>query len=577
MCEPLPTRAHECVVGWPAAVAPRHREALEIASEGSFWARGPGVRAFAHCTDRAAEDGPVAEIVVVLVDTSVTTPRALAEQFPIPGVRWSGACESGDECRSYLGSVEGDRLVLRRRVERPVGTDENVARLACSAVVDGAEEARARVDAEGALVREVDVRSAGVQVSTRRPGGRGGTEQRYRSWEELGLLAGDERIERASDVRRATVHAPLIDPERADVSEVGLVDRQLAARRAQLERGRSPEALEALARLATRAFEAHPSHAEYAETAVEAAVEDGDLETARRVATALSDLIGETEPETARVLALVAIAGRDPRALERVLAPEAPELPAPVVTEVAEALITALGPLPLTHDAIASREAFTRVLFSAARAASAGMRRREAVTLSPASGAAWAILAVAREAERERVVVCSDASARGTGERRATPRGHDLTIAVLGHCVGAEIEGASALDHGEALAALLPRVEGPVRILLEHDGAWIGLGGRVTAAGALEVDRATPSLGSADLARAQARVVAPIAAIGTRVFPAPTLHVPVPTTEREAALSAASSADTVCALETTGVACTPRAGRETDVLFDAALRIFDAE
>ncbi len=576
LCEPLPTRAYECVVGWPSAVAPGHREGLEIASEGSFWARGPGVRAFARCTDRAAEEGHAAEIVVVLVDTSVTSPEAFAEQLPYPGVRWRGECGSEDDCRTFLGAVEGDRLVLRRRVERPAHTDENVAHLACSAVVDGAEEARAWIDAGGALVREVDVRPAGARLATRRAGGRGDTEHGFRSWQELALEAGDQRIERASDVRRATVHAPLIDPERADVSELGLVERQLEAREAQVARGRSPEALAALARLAARAFEAHPSHPEYAETAVRAAVENGDVATARSVAQALVDLVGEAEPEAARALAFVAIAAHDPPALEHVLALQAPDLAPAVLAAAADALMTLLGPLPLTHDAILSREPFTRVLFSAARAASVRMRRTETVTLAPATGATWAILALASEAGRARVVVCGDAGAQGGGERRASPRGHELTIAALGSCAAAEIAEASALDHDAALAALLPRVQGPARILLERDGTWIGLGGRVTAAGALEVDRATAPLTSGELARAQARVVAPIAVIGTRTFPAPTLHVPVPTTEREAALSAASSPDTVCALETTGLACTPRAGRETDVLFDAALRIFGA-
>jgi len=83
LCEPLPTRAFDCVVGWPASIAPTRRDAVETASEGAAWANVEGVRAFATCADRPNEDGPVAHVISILIDTAIATPESVAERLPV--------------------------------------------------------------------------------------------------------------------------------------------------------------------------------------------------------------------------------------------------------------------------------------------------------------------------------------------------------------------------------------------------------------------------------------------------------------------------------------------------------------
>lgn len=577
LCEPLPRRAYDCVVGWPASVAPDRRAAVASASDGSTWARVAGVRAFASCADRAAADGPVAHIVVLLIDGSVGSAEEIADRLPVRA-RWTEACEgAADECASYFARAEGDRLVLTRRVARAASTEEDVAHLACAAVRDGAEEAHARVDEEDALVRELRIEETGVALTTRRPGGRGGSERTHRTWTELQLDVLDDRIRHDAEVRAAARARP-IDPEQVDVSSADTLDAQVHARRRRLARDRSPAALRDLARVAERGFGAHPSRPDLGQVAVESYVEAGDVDAARAVLASLASVVGAADAHVVRLGILTSIAARDASELAERIADAAPDLVAAEHASVAAALIEQLGARPLDTQAIAMVPPAMRAFLGAVRAAHVPWRRRGAARIAPASGAPWAIHALTSGTASGLVTVCGDRSLPTLLVQQSTSRGGALTMATLGACGAALLVDGSAFELAAGAQGLLALTGTHVSIAVEVDGHFVGLAGQLDASRALRVDAATAGLVHADLVRVAREVVAPLDAIGGRVFPAPTLHVPIAAELRARALSAASLVEGVsCRASDAGAICDLESGESVERFVDVAEAMSRAE
>lgn len=577
LCAPLPSRAYDCVVGWPASVAPARRAAVLGASEGAVWASSAGVRAFASCADRPASDGPVAHVVVIAIDTSVATAEDIAERLPVR-VRWDEACEGEtDACASYLARVDGDRLVLTRRVPRPWNTSENVAHLACAAVRDGAEEAHARVDEEDALVRELRVEQTGVALVTRRPGGRGGAERTYRTWTELELGVLDERIEHEATVRVAASARPL-DPEEIDVAHTELLDQQIHARVRRLARGQTPDGLHDLARLAERGFAAHPSRPDLGVLAVESYVRAGEPAPARTVLDGLRAVIGFDAADVTRLELLTAVAARDTEALAHALAAMAPDLATSELAAVASALVDQLGTHLEDEGVVARVSDAARAFAFGVRAAHVTFRHRSAGTVTPAYGAAWAIRAMAGGAGSGLVAVCGTRAIPSSVTQLSSSRGGTITVATMGTCGVALLDPSMRFELGTAAQGMLTAITGDVRVLLELDGRVVGLSGEVGSDHALHVDGATPELARADLARAQRLVVAPLSAIGAQVFPAPTLRIPMSGEESAAALRTLSANETVyCERRADTLACHLESGEPVDRFVDVTEALYRAE
>jgi hypothetical protein len=573
LCAPLPTHAYDCVVGWPASIAPARREAVATVSEGEVWVRGPGVRAFATCSDRPAEDGPVAQVIVLLVDTAVATPESVAEGLP-RHVRWTDACEDEtDGCASYYAQADGDRVVLTRRVQRPIATDLDVAHLACAAVADGAEEARAMLESDDALVRELHVSVDSLSIVSRRPGGRLGVETVRRTWTELALEVRDDEVEHEADMRSASMGAP-IDPERVDVTNETALDLQIQARSRHIARDPSPEAYRALARLAQRGFEAHPSRPDLAVVAVRSAIQSHEIEAARTVLAAFTATVGGEDARVGELGVMLDVASGDAASLGARIATRAPELDAATATHVAETLIAQIAahpvdpsiPFPMLYAAV----------ITAARAAHVSMVARPSGMVAPAGGAPWAIVAASGGAPVTTVAMCGENELPTTIDAHASVVGTMTAFAMLDHCA-AFVHGAPArFELGTLGAGLAAVARGETRFFVEVDGALVGIGGNVDGS-RLHVTRATRGLVRSDLARIEREIVAPLDALGTRTFPPPTLVVPLAAARREAARSATTGIEGVdCEATSSGLSCSLESYEPVERLGDAAYAIFAA-
>lgn len=575
LCAPLPHRAFDCVVGWPASIPPARRDAVANASGGTSWARVAGVRAYADCRDRPHEDGPVAEVVTLLVDPSAGTPEQISERLPVR-VRWTETCDGPEvDCAGYCAQAQGDRLVLTRRVQRPMVTDDDVARVACAAIADGAVEAHVRIDGYGPLLEALELEPAGVTSVARRPG-RGETSRVLRTWRELELGVLDDQLEHAADVRRAALGRPM-NPEDVDVASETVLDHQIFTRRGRLERDPSPEALRALARLAERGFEAHPSRPDLAELAIDGWNGAHETERARAVLVLLTEALGDDDPSIADLGARIDALGGDTASLALRIARAAPELEPERAERVARAVVESVeGQTRPSLDAWFPPA--LRAMIAAARAERTSLPARAAVTLTPVAGAAWALEAITPGTPATLIAVCSDAAlSTDVGVRRSGSRVR-LVYATLDHCgtvvVPAPRDAATALIE----SGLVTRLRGEARFFVEHEGTLVGLGGTLGPGDALRVTHASTSLARADLRRVQREVVEPLAATGGRVFPAPTLRIPLPPSRRAAALADADEIDGVRCHETAeGLDCTLESGEDFDPLAAAGYAAFQPD
>lgn len=574
LCAPLPHRAFDCTVAWPASVPPARRDAVATASGGQAWASVPGVRAFASCGDRAAEEGPVAHVITLLVDTSVGSAVAIAERLPVH-VRWEEACAGeADDCATYYARTDGDLVVLTRRVQRPTATDEDVAQLACAAVADGAEEAHVRLDGYGALVRALGLDPSGVTITSRRPA-RGESERSHRTWTELDLGVLDDHLEHEADVRAAAMSRPM-DPEDVDVASESVLDMQVQARRRQLARSASTEGYRALARLTERGFSAHPSRPDLAVLSITASIEARDLEQARGVLASLDATVGGDDDTVRELGVTLDVLAGDAASLAVRVSAMAPDLPTADTTAVATALVQQIAAHPLEHDA--SMPAMLRALIAAARAAHVALVHRTPVTLAPAHGAVWAIEALSAGRATSLLAMCSDAALPTAIGGRTTSRGGAMAFAALDHCAAIVAPSAMRFDAGASAAGLVSSARGATRMFVELDGTLVGLGGTLDAGGALHVDSASRALVHADLGRAQREVVLPLGALGTRVFPPPTMALSLAEPRRDAALAATRPIEGVeCTRSTTGLSCRLESYESVERLAEAAYAAFAAQ
>jgi hypothetical protein len=558
LCEPLPAHALQCVVGWPASVARSRRDLVRSAGD-TVWATATGVRAYASCRDHRPDEGVVGRTVVLLLDTSLGTATEIAERLPI-SVRWTEACVSEtDDCASYVAHADGDRLVLTRWEVRDATGTTNVARMACSAVADGAFEAEARLAEDDAILREQAVTETGVTITTRRPGGRGVTEQARRSWLELEL---DAR-ERA---RPDDATPPPFDAETADVSDVVALQQLVDARVLLLASDRSTDALHEVARLAERGLAAHPSLTALGALAIESFVEAGDADAAARVLRALGAIVGADEPEVQQLALVVAVARGDRASIEASLAAREPALTDSARARVADVLSHDRAP----HDRawIGHVGATAHALALAARPASISLVSRRGVDV-PLVGSAWAIAAVLGVPIAD-VVFCSEAAVAGGNDGWSTTQ-DGTTIAALDGCVGyvgVEARLLGALPARGSFAA--ERVSG----FVEHDGVMSGMRG-VRSGDVLRVTQVTADLARADLGRAAREVQAPLTQAGTHLFPPPLLTVPLPARRRRAALDVTAPLSGVsCREDAAGVTCSLDGGAEFPSLVTAAFAVF---
>lgn len=573
LCEPLPSRAFDCVVGWPASTAPTRRDAVETASEGAAWANVEGVRAFATCADRPNEDGPVAHVISILVDTAIATPQSVAERLPVR-TRWEEACaDPTSDCAGYFARADGDRLVLTHRVQRPMPTDDDVAHLTCAAVADGAREAHTLLDGDGPLVRELRPDASGVAIVRRRPGGRGGVERTHLTWTELELDAMDERTEHEADVRVASMGRAM-DPEEVDVTNETALDLQVHARQRQVGRAPSADGFHALARLAQRGFEAHPSRPDLGYLAVVAAVQAHDGDIAHAVLAALTATIGD-ESFVPDLGMLVEATFDDAAALAARFRTRVPELSEAEASTMAAALAAELAAHPLAPDAAFS-DVFA-ALRAVAAASHAHLAPRAPLTLTPARDAGWALQALAGGNATQAVVACSEADLPFAIGTHASRTSLNVAFASFGHCTAYRSHVAVRFETGAAAATVLSTARGATRLWIEAGGALVGLGGTLDASGALHVDAASPSLTHGDLARAQREVALPLDALGTRTFPPPTLAMPIPEARRDAVVSATVGIEGVeCARSASGVSCSLESYESVERLADAAFAAFAA-
>ena len=577
LCAQLPENASDCVVGWPASVSRARRDSVASASEGSVWANAPGVRAYASCTDRAAGAGNVAHIVTLLLDPSRGSAEEIAERLPVR-VRWNAACASEvDDCASYVAHFEHDVLRLTRLEWTGRGDDTRIARVACAAVTEGAIEAHARLDEGDALVRELHADDTGIAIIRRSTDGRGERDRTHRSWTELDLDARDERLETESTMRAAASARP-IDPERVDVTNVNALDVQVNARLRRIARDRSESALRDLARLAERGFEAHPSRPELGVLAIERSVEAGDAQRARVVLTSLAAVLGDGDGEVRRLALVVAVAERDTEAVATALLASHPELLGNDVTVLAGTLVDGRSSLDAT--AIATLPSAARALIGAALAVSfSGVPVRSRPTITPAWATPWALAALSNGEATGLVTVCGGAPRDERVSRVSTSRGGVLTVGVVGHCAAAVADVDSSFDLASAAHALLDGAVGAVRLSIEIDGHFrASVGGTLDAAGTLRIERIELAASDAHaVARAQREVVTPLVAVGSRVFPAPEITVPLAAERRPAAIAAAAAIEGVaCRAIETGVTCALESGESVDRLVDVAIAMFRA-
>lgn len=575
LCAPLPDRAFDCVVGWPASVPPARRSAVADASGGTSWAEVAGVRAYASCSDRPAEQGPAAHVVTLLVDPSAGTPEQISERLPVR-VRWTEACEGdADACASYFAQAEGDRLVLTRRVQRPMGTGDDVARLACAAIADGAVEAHVRVDGLGPLLEALELGEAGVTTVARRPA-RGETSRRLRTWRELELGVMDDQLEHEADVRRAARERPM-DPEDVDVANESVLDAQIWTRRRRLERDPSPAGMRALARLAERGFEAHPSRPDLAELAIDGWSSAEETARARAVLVLLRATLGDDDPAMADLGARIDALAGDAASLATRIARASPELEPEQAERVAGALVQSLE----TQARLSAEAWFAlalRGMIAAARAERMRLPARATATLTPALGAAWALEAITGGTPVTLIAVCSDAALTTDVGVRLSGSRVRMVYATLDQCGAVVVTSPNGVAGALSESGLVTRLRGEARFFVEREGALVGLGGTLGSGDALRVTQASPSLARADLRRAQREVVEPLAATGGRVFPAPTLRIPLPPSRRAAALAGAEAIEGVRCHETAeGLDCTLESGEDFDPLAAAGYAAFQPD
>lgn len=541
LCELLPPRAHECVVSWPGSVAPRRRaEVMSISEAGPLAGSDSPVRAYASCVDRGADGSAPARVSVLLLAERPASRGELAAALPI-AVRWAGEPCEADTCALPVARLDGDRLVLTRRGYDAPETSPDLARLACGAVRDGAVEARATTVADGTSIREVRADERGVEVRTRRRGHASTSRERF-DWAELGLRLVDIEISREAAARAAAA-TRVQDVVDIDVTNEGTVELQVLARERRLARDPSDERLGELAELLARAYAAHPSRTDLGVRAVERAVEARALGQARETLALLASLV---EPDTGGVLLrlrlALALAEGDAAATRAVIADTARGLDPTACATVAARLLAERGDDPIDQSASITLSLAARGLVAIAR--------REAAELRPTAGrprltlrGAPAALAVLGECRApEAVVICGAGVVDRAVSRVVTPTAGTLTLVGRAPCLAGVSDPASLTELPHVVGHVGSPLEGDTEIYVSCGDDLVGISGAMRGA-ELTVTRISRRHTRTDLALVERWLAHPFASLDGRVFPAPTLTLPVVDDEADAVLAAARSVE----------------------------------
>lgn len=355
--------------------------------------------------------------------------------------------------------------------------------------------------------------------------------------EEVGDAPSEEIVESAPDAGLSDCLA-LDSTDDVDVSDPELVDRELERRRTlrvsclliseseAVSRARYRAWTLADAMLATRGFQLHRAQLGLARSAIAWWLDLHDLERVQELMREVRE--AEVVPVWMRDLTMsVAALGDDRSSLTERIVSDAPDLAPDQVDRIRAVLVRqATLEWPSWGDELARIEQASIV---AERAPGVALSRRAAATITPAGGALWAIAALAGGQARTTAVFCSDTPLpRSIGRFRWLGR-----LAITDHCAGYVNTRASHIELGASTDAIA-LASGRARMFVEVDGALVGLGGEVRD-GVLRVDSATESLVHADLVRAQADVVAPIAALRNEGYSTDSRAITLPLARRRRA------------------------------------------
>jgi hypothetical protein len=522
---------------------------MTVSEAGALAGSDSPVRAYASCIDGAAEAGPVARVRVLLLEERPRSREDLEAALPI-AVRWEGEPCAHDTCALPVARLDGDRLLLTRRDYDPDRSAREVAALACGAVRDGAVEARVRVETDGIAIRELYADDQGAEIHARHRGHASAARERF-DWAELGLRLVDLEISREA-ASRAAESVRVRRVSELDLSSEATIELQISARERRLARDPSDERLGELAELLTRAYAAHPSRTDLGVRALERSIEARRIDDAHATLDLLGSLVGSTQDPLPRLRLALALSEGDVDSASRVIA-ESASVPPSASRAIAARLLVERGGDPIDESA--------GITLAHAASGLVAIARRE--TLRPRAGHARltlrgvpAALAVSTDCDAPAaVVVCGERLAERPVSRVVTPTAGTLTVVGAASCVAGVPEPRAPIELAHLIDALGTDVDGDVDVYLACGDEVVGLGGRATD-GALTVTRASAALSRRDLAPVERWLAHPFATLDGRVFPAPTLSIPIAPDEADAALDASRVVEGArCTHEGDALAC----------------------
>ncbi len=305
----LPPGADQCVVTAPHLVSDRRRALLADLSDADAlgWARTPHVAAYVRCRYRARRESVVWRMIL---DGELDR-----EVLPMH-VRWEGEPCSADACDWPIASWDGRVLRMHSPESdtvRGVGVEVELRTL----VERSPHLLEARLSSESLHLRTLE--ADGIR-EVRRAGSR---RELVLSWEEVEVLAADQRIRRERTLARASERA--IDEDALDWSDGDAVAAQIELRRARLARrsgGRRTAAEGALADFALRAIEERGADGRVLDLALRALSDTGRLDDALARADRAA-VECDFDPERSRAMRALAwelaVRGGSPSAPQRLI------------------------------------------------------------------------------------------------------------------------------------------------------------------------------------------------------------------------------------------------------------------
>lgn len=560
----LPAGADQCVATAPHLVSDRRRALLEELSDADAlgWARTPHVAAYVRCRYRARRESMVWRVII---DGELDR-----EVLPMH-VRWEGeACEA-DACDWPIASWDGSILTLRSPdadAVRGVGVETELRAL----VARLPEILEVRVSSESLHLRTLE--EDGVR-ELRRAGSR---RERTLSWDEVEVLAADQRIRRERVLARASER--VLDEASLDWSDGDAIAAQLELRRARVSRrsgARRGPAGDELARFALRALDERGADGRVLDLSLRALVEVGRIEDALARADRAA-VECDFDPDRARAMRALgwelAVRGDSPSAAGRLVEaglardPDDARALAPLLAEALDREV--VGPTSRTDV-----EAEIRRLV-ALRAAEGLVALDRPVSISPLGivPALVALLTMEPESSTIEVAAWLDVDVP-VATVAVIPAGPHLTIlpgrSMHALHIGGPLEvldtAAEALrspgDGPFALEMRLGPVDAPERV--------VRIEGRIRR-GRLSLERVSSAIARWDWARIARHLVDVFGASLELRFPSPELSW---SGEPEELLRQVGSELSMmhlaeCSASAERVTCRPRAGRSRDAIIAAA-------